>query len=141
MKNTLLYLCLLFSLSAGAQTPTTKTLTVTASVKGYVVMDSVAFRRHVDSVVTRSRRIVADSLKKFRTIDYVKGEIPSGILDSANRVFALSGIPLLNSLEVYVDGDRVYDYTITSTTVPRKITLKSAPLKWVRVDYEKLSVQ
>ena len=58
--------------------------------------------------------------------DFVYGEVPTGAIDGLNDTFTLNFTPLVNTLQVYIDGMRYQD-TVDYSLAVATLTLVTPP--------------
>jgi len=114
------------------------------TTKGDILSQSAAGTYSRLAVGTNDQVLLADSTAtsgikwgSSGSVTLVRGEVPTGDVDSSNADFTIADTPVTDTLRVYLNGIRqkiTDDYTFTGTT----ITFVTAPLTGdkILVDYE-----
>lgn len=76
---------------------------------------------------TRLTALEADDTDVVKAVDLVRGEVPTGVVDGTNAVFALAREPRAGSVMVFKNGVADFSPDITVDEVAKTITFATAP--------------
>lgn len=110
------------------QTQAVSPLTTKGDLYGFTTVDARVPVGANDKVLTADSTVAAGiAWKDASSQALVKGEVPTGAIDSSNVTFTLATTPITGSVQLYLNGIRLKltdDYTITGDT----ITMNTAPI-------------
>lgn len=88
----------------------------------------------LDRNAASKQRLRRNAQRQLSAFDGVRGEVPTGAIDSSNTVFTLAHSPKIGSVSVFQNGLRTIAFTIVGST----ITMTVAPTTGdtLFVDYE-----